>query len=67
MGINYASLVAALFLYYYESQFIAEFKKKTDPSKPHLVDEFNTSNNFRYSDDILALNNDDFNIYIKDI
>ena len=42
---------------------MAEINK--DHSKQHLVDKFN--NTFRYFDDILALNNDDFNINTKDV
>ena len=36
-----------------------------NPSKQHLVDKFN--NTFRYLADILALNNDDFSMYTKEI
>ena len=63
MGTNCAPLIADLFLYCYESQFMAKISK--DPLKLHLVDKFN--NTFRYLDDILALNNDDFNMYYNDI
>ena len=63
MGTNCAPLIADLFLYCYESQFMTKISK--DPSQQHLVDKFN--NTFRYLDDILALNNDDFNTYINDI
>lgn len=48
MGTNCAPLVADLFLYCYESQFMAKISK--DPLKQHLVDKFN--NTFRYLDDI---------------
>ena len=40
-------------------------KISKDPSKKHLIQKFN--NTFRYFDDILALNNDDFSIYTKGI
>ena len=40
-------------------------KISKDPSKLHLVDKFN--NTFRYLDDILALNNDDFDTYTNEI
>ncbi len=40
-------------------------KISKDPSKLHLVDKFN--NTFRYLDDILALNNDDFVTYTNEI
>ena len=63
MGTNCAPLIADLFLYCYESQFMAKISK--DPSKLHLVDKFN--NTFRYLDDILALNNDDFDRYTNEI
>lgn len=63
MGTNCAPLIADLFLYCYESQFMARISK--DPSKQHLVQKFN--NTFRYLDDILALNNDDFNMYYNEI
>ena len=63
MGTNCAPLIADLFLYCYESQFMARISK--DPSKQHLIDKFN--NTFRYLDDILALNNDDFNKYYEEI
>ena len=35
------------------------------PSKQHLIQKFN--NTFRYLDDILALNNNDFRMYNKEI
>ena len=63
MGTNCAPLIADLFLYCYESQFMAKISK--DPTKEHLVQKFN--NTFRYLDDILALNNDDFNTFTKEI
>ena len=63
MGTNCAPLIADLFLYCYESQFMTNISK--DPSKYHLIEKFN--NTFRYLDDILSLNNDDFNTYCKDI
>ena len=40
-------------------------KISKDPLKQHLVEKFN--NTFRYLDDILSLNNDDFNVYYKEI
>ena len=63
MGTNCAPLIADLFLYCYELQFMTKISK--DPSKQHLINKFN--NTFRYLDDILALNNDDFSMYIKEI
>jgi len=63
MGTNCAPLIADLFLYCYESQYIAKIQK--DPTKQDLVDRFN--NTYRYLDDILALNNPDFLTYAKEI
>ena len=63
MGTNCAPLIADLFLYCYESQFMAKIQK--DPSKQDLVDQFN--NTFRYLDDVLALNNTDFQKFAKEI
>lgn len=63
MRTNYASLFVDIVLYCYESQFMTRING--DHWKQHLTDKFN--NTFRYLDDILALNNDDFNIYAKDI
>ena len=40
-------------------------KISKDPSKQHLIHKFNIT--FRYLDDILALNNDDFSMYTKEI
>ena len=63
MGTNCAPLIADLFLYCYESKFMTVINK--DPSRQHLVSKFN--NTFRYLDDILALNNDDFDKFIHEI
>ena len=63
MGTNCAPLIADLFLYCYESQFMAKIHK--DPSKQHLVDLFN--NTYRYLDDILALNNPEFSNFTDEI
>lgn len=63
MGTNCAPLIADLFLYYYESQFMVKLSK--DPAKHHLIDEFN--NTYRYLDDIFALNNPDFYKYTAEI
>ena len=53
MGTNCAPLIADLFLYCYESQFMTKLSK--DLSKLHLIDKFN--NTYRYLDDIFSLNN----------
>ena len=63
MGTNCAPLIADLFLYWYESQFMAKIYK--NPTEHDLVDKFN--NTYIYLDDILALNNTDFGKSIKDI
>ena len=62
MRTNCATLIVDIFLYWYESQFMARINK--DSSKQHLVEKFN--NTFRYLDNILALNNDDCNSFTKD-
>ena len=62
MGTNCAPLIADLFLYWYESQFMAKIYK--NPTEHDLVDKFN--NTYRCLDDILALNNTDFGNYIKE-
>ena len=56
MGTNCAPLIADLFLYCYESQFMAKLYK--DQNKHGLLSDFN--NTFRYLDDILALNTQTF-------
>ena len=52
MGTNCAPLLADLFLYSYEADFIQGFLKKTEKK---LVRSFNFT--FRYIDDVLSLNN----------
>ena len=63
MGTNCAPLIADLFLYCYESEFMTRINK--DATKNDLIQKFN--NTYRYLDDILAINNDDFDLYSKDI
>ena len=63
MGTNCAPLIADLFLYCFESQFMAKIFK--DPTKVHLLDHFN--NTYRYLDDIFSLNNPEFSNYIHEI
>lgn len=63
IGFNCAPLIAALFLYFYETQFVTKLFKDTCTSK-HYMCEFST---FRYLDDILALNNTNFKNCDKDI
>ena len=63
MGTNCAPLIADLFLYCYESQFMTKLSK--DPSLLHLVDTF--KNTYRYLDDIFSLNNPEFSKYTSEI
>ena len=52
MGTNCAPLLADLFLYYYEADFIQELLRKKNKK---LAISFNFT--FRYIDDVLSLNN----------
>ena len=52
MGTNCAPLLADLFLYYYEADFMQELLRKKDKK---LAISFNST--FRYIDDALSLNN----------
>ena len=52
MGANYAILVADLFLFCYESEFIKNLSKSNEIN---LIETFNTS--FRYLDDLCLLDN----------
>ena len=52
MGANYAPLIADLFLYCYESEYMLRISKSGNSA---LVDHFN--NSFRYIDDILSMDN----------
>ena len=56
MGTNCAPLLADLFLYSYEAEFIEKLLK--DKGKKHLAKLFNST--FRYIDDVLSLNNPHF-------
>ena len=62
MGTNCAPLLADLFLYSYEAEFIQTFIKS---GKRQLAKSFNFT--FRYIDDVLSLNNSKFSDYINDI
>jgi len=62
MGANYAPLVADLFLFCYESEFMKSLSKSNDLN---LIEKFNTS--FRYLDDLCSLDNSLFHTYIKNI
>lgn len=63
MGTNCAPLIADLFLYCYEYQFMVKLHK--DPTKHHLIDIFN--NTCRYLDDIFSINNPEFSKYTNEI
>ena len=52
MGTNCAPLVADLFLFCYERDFMMSF---TDDKQADIIDAFNTTS--RYLDDILNINN----------
>ena len=58
MGTNCAPLVADLFLFCYERDFIMFF---FDDRQPDVIDAFNTTS--RYLDDILNINN----VYFDDM
>jgi hypothetical protein len=59
MGTNYAPLLADLFLYSYEAEFIQNFLHE---KKKPLAVAFNST--FRYIDDVLSINNDQFHSYV---
>ena len=63
MGTNCAPLIADLFLYCYESQFMAKLQK--DLSKHSRVSLF--SSNCRYLDDIFTANNPSFLTFVNQI
>ena len=62
MGTNCAPLLADLFLYSYEAEFIQTLIKS---GKQHLAKSFHYT--FRYIDDVLSINNPKFGNYIVDI
>ena len=62
MGTNCATLLADLFLYYYEADFIQELLRKKDKK---LAISFNST--FRYIDNVLSLNNSKFGDYFERI
>ena len=62
MGTNCAPLIADLFLYCYQRDFMSDLHK----SKRHdFIDMFNDTS--RYLDDIITINNPEFEKYIPDI
>ena len=62
MGTNCAPLLADLFLYYYEADFMQELLRKKDKK---LAISFNST--FRYIDDVLSLINSKFGDYVDRI
>ena len=62
MGTNCAPLLADLFLYLYEADFIQGLLKKNENK---LVRSFNFT--FRYIDDVLSLNNSRFGDFVDRI
>jgi hypothetical protein len=59
MGTNCALLLADLFLYSYEAEFI---QKLLHEKKKYLAVAFNST--FRYIDDVLSINNNHFHSYV---
>ena len=62
MGTNCAPLLADIFLYSYEAEFIQTLIKS---GKRHLAKSFNFT--YRYIDDVFSLNNHKFSDYVYDI
>ena len=60
MGTNCAPLVADLFLFCYERDFMMSL---SDDKRADITDAFNTTS--RYLDDILNINNDYFDTMLK--
>ena len=59
MGINCAPLLADIFLYSYEAEFIQSL---LSAGKKRLASQFNFT--YRYIDDVLSINNPDFENYL---
>ena len=62
MSTNCAPLLADLFLYSYEAEF---FQKPPHEKKKYLAVAFNST--FRYIDDVLSINNNQFHSYVDSI
>ena len=62
MGTNCAPLLADLFLYSYENEFLDKLIKE---GKRKLARRFNLS--YRYTDDLISFNNTRFKEFISDI
>ena len=65
MGTNCAPLLADLFLYSYEAEFMQGLKKSKNNGDKHLARSFNFT--LRYIDDVLSLNNNKIGDYIDSI
>ena len=59
MGTNCAPLLADIFLYSYEADFIQSL---LSAGKKHLASRFNLT--YRYIDDVLSINNPEFENYL---
>ena len=59
MGTNCAPLLADIFLYSYEADFIQSL---LSTGKKHLASRFNLT--YRYIDDVLSINNPEFENYL---
>ena len=59
MGTNFAPLLADIFLYSYEAEFIQSLLLM---GKKHLASRFNVT--YRYIDDVLSINNPEFENYL---
>ena len=59
MGTNCAPLLADIFLYSYEADFIQSL---LSTGKKHLASRFNLT--YRYIDDVLSINNPEFKKYL---
>ena len=62
MGTNCAQLIADLFLYCYERDFMSNLQKS---KRFDLIDKFNDTS--RYLDDIVTIDNPEFTEHISDI
>ena len=60
MGTNCAQLLADLFLYSYEAEFVQSLLQS---GKKHLAQQFNFT--YRYKDDVLSLKNTKFAEYLE--
>ena len=59
MGTNCAPLLADIFLYYYEAEFIQSL---LSTGRKQLASRFNST--YRYIDDVLSINNPEFENYL---